>query len=235
MKTTMKTIGLIGGLSWESTTEYYRHINRIMNERLGKLHSAKCMLYSMDFEEIVKLQERGEWEEATRMMVDAARRLEAGGADMIVICTNTMHKMADEVQASVGIPLLHIIDATADRIKQQGLRKVGLMGTRYTMEQEFYRERLKQQGIEAVIPGDEERDLIHRVLLHELFKGNCTPESKAKFLEIIEKLHAQGAEGIILGCTEIPLLIQPEDSAIPLFDTTRIHAEKSVEFALATS
>jgi aspartate racemase len=230
---TMKTIGLIGGLSWESTTEYYRHINRIMNERLGKLHSARCMLYSMDFEEIVKLQESGQWEEATRIMVDAAQRLEAAGADMIVICTNTMHKMADEVQAAVQIPLLHIIDVTADRIKQQGLRKVGLMGTRYTMEQEFYSKRLWQQGIEAVIPNDEERALIHGVLKEELFRGICKPESKAAFMEIIERLNARGAEGIILGCTEIPLLIQPEDSIIPLFDTTRIHAEESVELALA--
>ncbi|MFC5450412.1 aspartate/glutamate racemase family protein [Paenibacillus aestuarii] len=229
----MKTIGLIGGLSWESTTEYYRHINRIMNERMGKLHSAKCMLYSMDFEEVVKLQEAGEWDEATKVMVEAAQRLEAGGADVIVICTNTMHRMADEVQAAVSIPLLHIIDVTAERIKQQGLRRVGLMGTRYTMEQEFYRERLQRQGIEAVIPQDDERELVHSVLRNELFKGVCTPESKAKFIEIIERLHAQGAEGIILGCTEIPLLVQQEDTGIPLFDTTRIHAEESVEFALA--
>ncbi|MFD0693115.1 aspartate/glutamate racemase family protein [Paenibacillus sp. GCM10027628] len=229
----MKTIGLIGGLSWESTTEYYRHINRIMNERLGKLHSAKCMLVSLDFEEIAKLQESGEWEDATRIMVEAAQKLEAGGADVIVICTNTMHKMAEAVRASVQIPLLHIVDVTADRIRKQGLRRVGLMGTRYTMEQAFYRERLQMQGIEAIIPESDERDFIHSVLFHELFKGNCNPESKAKFLEIIERLHIEGAEGIILGCTEIPLLIQQEDTLIPLFDTTRIHAEESVEFALA--
>ncbi|NEW04955.1 aspartate/glutamate racemase family protein [Paenibacillus sp. SYP-B3998] len=231
----MKTIGLIGGLSWESTTEYYRHINRIMNERLGSLHSAKCLLYSLDFEEIVKLQERGDWEEATRIMVESARILEKGGADVVVICTNTMHKMADEVQAAIRIPLLHIVDVTAERIKKQGLTKVGVLGTRYTMEQAFYRERLNRHGIEVIIPESDERDLIHGVLRNELFKGNCLPESRAKFIAIIERLHAQGAEGIVLGCTEIPLLIQQQDTRIPLFDTTRIHAEESVEFAIASN
>lgn len=228
----MKTIGLIGGLSWESSVEYYRHLNVLVREQLGGLHSAKILMYSFDFEEIVCLQKSGDWETATQRMIDAAQTLEKGGADLLLICTNTMHKMADEVQASVSIPLIHIADETGKEIKARNLKKVGLLGTRFTMEHPFYKERLLAMGIEAIVPNKEDRDIVHNIIFDELCKGILLPESKKAYLDIMNKLIEEGAEGMILGCTEIPLLIKKEDSTIPLFDTTAIHAKSAVAFAL---
>jgi len=229
----MKTIGLIGGMSWESSLEYYRIINETVKEKLGGFHSAKCLMYSVDFEEVEKLQRQGKWDEATALMIDAAQRVKKGGADFVVICTNTMHKMAEEVQSSINIPLLHLADVTAERIKAQGLKKVGLLGTKFTMEEDFYKGRLiKKHGLEVMIPDDEEREAIHNILYNELCMGEIKKISKDKFKKIIDNLVLKGAEGIILGCTEIPLLIDKEDYEIPLFDTTRIHAEEAVEYAL---
>ena len=229
----MKTIGLIGGMSWESSLEYYRIINETVKEKLGGFHSAKCLMYSVDFEEVEKLQRNGKWDEATALMIDAAQRVKKGGADFVVICTNTMHKMAEEVQSSINIPLLHLADVTAERIKAQGLKKVGLLGTKFTMEEDFYKGRLiKKHGLEVVIPDDEEREAINNILYNELCMGEIKKISKDKFKKIIDNLVLKGAEGIILGCTEIPLLIDKEDYEIPLFDTTRIHAEEAVEYAL---
>lgn len=228
----MKTIGLIGGLSWESTADYYRYINTFVKEQMGGLHSAKSLLYSFDFEEIVALQKAGHWDEATVLMINAAKTLEAGGADIVIICTNTMHKMAKEVQAAITIPLLHIADVTGYEIKKATLKKVGLLGTMFTMEQSFYKEALLQQEIETIIPDKEDREAVHQIIFDELCKGIILPESKAIYLRIIDKLQAQGAEGIILGCTEIPLLIKQEDSSIPLFDTTFLHAQAAVSSAL---
>lgn len=229
---TMKTIGLIGGLSWESTTDYYRYINTLVKEKMGGLHSAKCLLYSFDFEEIVALQKAGHWEKATELMINAAKTLEAGGADVVLICTNTMHKMAKEVQASLSIPLLHIAEVTGNKAKEAGLKKVGLLGTMFTMEHAFYKETLLDQGIETIVPEKEDRESVHHIIFDELCKGIILPESKKTYIRIIEKLIDQGAEGVILGCTEIPLLIKQEDSSIPLFDTTFLHAKAAVSFAL---
>jgi len=229
----MKTIGLIGGMSWESSLEYYRVINETVKEKLGGFHSAKSIMYSVDFKEVEKLQHQGKWEEATRLMIDAAQRIEKAGADFIVICTNTMHKMAGEVQKSTKIPLLHIADVTAEKIKAQGLKKVGLLGTKFTMEEDFYKGRLQEKyGLEVIIPDEEERQVIHQILYDELCLGEIKKLSKDKFKKIIGHLVAKGAEGIILGCTEIPLLVDQEDYDIPLFDTTRIHAKAAVEYAL---
>jgi aspartate racemase len=229
----MKTIGLIGGMSWESSLEYYRVINETVKEKLGGFHSAKSIMYSVDFEEVEKLQHQGKWEEATRLMIDAAARIEKAGADFIVICTNTMHKMAGEVQKSIKIPLLHIADVTAEKIKAQGLKKIGLLGTKFTMEEDFYKGRLQEKyGLEVIIPDEEERQVIHQILYDELCLGEIKRLSKDKFQKIIGHLVAKGAEGIILGCTEIPLLVEQEDYDIPLFDTTRIHAKAAVEYAL---
>jgi len=229
---TMKTIGLIGGLSWESTTDYYRYINTLVKEKMGGLHSAKCLLYSFDFEEIVALQKAGHWEKATDLMINAAKTLEAAGADVVLICTNTMHKMAKEVQASLSIPLLHIAEVTGNKAKEAGLKKVGLLGTMFTMEHAFYKETLLDQGIETIVPEKEDRESVHHIIFDELCKGIILPESKKIYMRIIEKLIDQGAEGVILGCTEIPLLIKQEDSSIPLFDTTFLHAKAAVSFAL---
>ena len=232
----MKTIGLIGGMSWESSAEYYRIINETMKEKLGGLHSAKCIMYSVDFEEIEKLQHAGKWKEATEVMIDAARRVEKGGADFIVICTNTMHKMADEVQSSITIPLLHIADATAEKIRSKGLKKVGLLGTKFTMEEDFYKGRLSNTfGLDVIIPEEDEREIVHDIIYKELCLGEIKKSSKKKFKKIIENLVSRGAEGIILGCTEIPLLIKQEDCSVPLFDTTEIHARSAVELSLARS
>lgn len=229
----MKIIGLIGGMSWESSLEYYRIINEAAKEKLGRFHSAKSLMYSVDFEEIEILQHQGKWDKATELMIDAAQRVEKGGADLVIICTNTMHKMADEVQKSLKIPLLHIADATAEEIKKQGLKKVGLLGTKFTMEEDFYKGRLSEKfGLEVIIPNEEERQLIHNILYSELCLGEIKSQSKEKFIEIIKNLAASGAEGVILGCTEIPLLISQEDCEVPLFDTTRIHARFAVEYAL---
>ena len=229
----MKTIGLIGGMSWESSIEYYRIINETTKTKLGGLHSAKSLMYSVDFAEVEILQHQGKWAEAADMLVDAAKRLENGGADFIVLCTNTMHKVAEEIQASVQIPLLHIADATAQVVKDSGIRAIGLLGTRFTMEEEFYKGRLSQQyGLQVHIPNAQEREVIHRVIYDELVVGEIKQHSKEQYLGIIERMLAQGAEGVILGCTEIGLLIHKQDSRVPLFDTTRIHAEAAVEYAL---
>jgi len=233
-RNTLKTIGLIGGMSWESSIEYYRIINRAVHEKLGGMHSAKSLMYSVDFAEVEALQHQGRWQEATDCMIDAAQRLEKGGADFVVICTNTMHRMAEEVQARIRIPILHIADATARQVKVQGLGKVGLLGTRFTMEEDFYRGRLvRKHGLEVLIPKAEDRALIHRVIYQELVVGVISPASKAEYCRIIAGLIRDGAEGIILGCTEIGLLVQQPDSQVPLFDTTQIHALAAVEYALA--
>ena len=229
----MKTIGLIGGMSWESSIEYYRIINETVRDRLGGFHSARSIMYSVDFAEIETLQQQGRWEEATELMVTAARRVEDGGADFVIICTNTMHKMADDVQKQINIPLLHIADATAERIKAQGMGRIGLLGTKFTMEEDFYRGRLvEKHGLDVVIPDEQGREIVHRVIYDELCLGETKPSSKAQYVSIMENLVGDGAEGIILGCTEISLLVGQEDSPVPLFDTTRIHAVAAVEFAL---
>ncbi len=229
----MKVIGMIGGMSWESSIEYYRLINEAVKERLGGLHSARSVMVSVDFAEIEALQHAGSWEAATRLMIEAARSVEAGGADFLIICTNTMHKMADAVQQSIGIPLLHIADATGDAIQARGLRRLGLLGTRFTMEQAFYRGRLEEKhALQVLIPGPADREIVHRVIYDELVLGRVEPASKAEYLRIIDRLAESGAEGIILGCTEIGLLISQVDSPLPLFDTTRIHALAAVGYAL---
>lgn len=229
----MKVIGLLGGMSWESTTEYYKEINSLIKGKLGGLHSAKIVLYSIDFAEIEALQRKGDWDTATQLMISSAQRVCAGGADCLLICTNTMHKMADAVASSISVPLLHIVDVTAEKIRKQGLKKVGLLGTRFTMEQEFYRGRLEKSfGLQVFTPNENDRSIVHNVIYNELCKGVVNDQSKKQYVEIISKLHTEGAEGIILGCTEIGMLISPKDTDIPLFDTTLIHAEAAVEFAL---
>jgi aspartate racemase len=229
----MKTIGLIGGMSWESTLEYYRILNQETKRALGGFHSAKCILYSVDFAEIEKLQHEDHWEELTAIMVRAAHTLENAGADLLLICTNTMHKMADDVQKTIGIPLLHLVDATAEQIRQDGLIKVGLLGTKFTMEQDFYKGRLFDRfGLEVIIPDDEERGIIHQIIYNELCLGIVNQASKEKFIQIINNLIDHGAEGIILGCTEIPLLIKQTDIPVRVYDTTEIHAKAAVTLAL---
>jgi len=229
----MKTIGLIGGMSWESSIEYYRIINKTVRDRLGDLHSARSVMYSVDFAEIETLQHQGKWGEATEMMIAAARHVENGGADFVVICTNTMHKMADDVENHINIPLLHIADATAERIRAQGLRRIGLLGTKFTMEEDFYRGRLiEKHRLDVIIPKEQEREIVHRVIYDELCLGEVKPSSKAQYIRIMNNLVSKGAEGIVLGCTEISLLVAEEDSRVPLFDTTKIHAMAAVEYAL---
>jgi aspartate racemase len=229
----MKTIGLLGGMSWESSIEYYRIINQAVQERLGGLHSARSLMYSVDFAPVAELQAAGRWAEAGELLAGAARQLERGGADFIVLCTNTMHRVAAEIQAALTIPLLHIADPTARAIKAAGLRTVGLLGTRFTMEQDFYSGRLiDNYGLDVRIPDPADREIIHRVIYEELCLGRINPASKQRYLEIMQRLIAAGAEGIILGCTEIDLLIKPGDSAVPLFDTTALHAIAAVEYAL---
>jgi len=228
----MKTIGLIGGMSWESSSEYYRIINEEVKQRLGGLHSAKCILYSVDFEEIEICQRNGEWEKTARLLTDVARGLEAAGADFIVLCTNTMHKVADEIQAGIHIPLLHIADITAQQVLSKGMKVMGLLGTRYTMEQDFYKSRLETQGIRVLVPKEADRIIVNTVIYDELCLEQINDESRAKYERIIEDLIEQGADGIILGCTEIGILVKPEDSKVPLFDTTLIHAIGSVNYAL---
>jgi len=230
----VKTIGLIGGMSWESSLEYYRLINQGIQAKLGGLHSAKCVMVSVDFAEIEVLQREGRWEESAGVLTSAAQSLEHGGADFVVICTNTMHKVVDSLQARLGIPILHIADATAEQVKAGGLNKIGLLGTRFTMEEDFYKGRLADQfGLEVLIPNADERAIVHRVIYDELCLGQTKAASKARFVHIIEHLVESGAQGIILGCTEIGLLVHAEDSRVPLYDTTRIHAQAAVAFALA--
>ncbi|MBU7013160.1 MAG: aspartate/glutamate racemase family protein [Theionarchaea archaeon] len=229
----MKVIGLIGGMSWESSAEYYKILNETVKERLGGLHSAKCIMYSVDFEEIEQLQHAGKWGEATTYMIDAAQRVEKAGADFVLICTNTMHKMADDVQSAIGILLLHIADATAEKINEQGLNTVGLLGTKFTMEEDFYKGRLKEKfGLAVVVPEEDERTTVHDIIYNELCLGEIRESSREKMKKSIEHLVSKGAEGVILGCTEIPLLVKQKDAAVPLFDTTLIHAQAAVDRAL---
>jgi aspartate racemase len=229
----MKTIGLIGGMSWESSIEYYRIINEKVKEKAGGLHSAKSVMVSVDFYDMELLQREGRWDEATQEMIKTARQVEKGGADFLVICTNTMHKMADEVQNSISIPLLHIADATGEQITAAGLKKIGLLGTGFTMEEDFYKGRLaRKHGLEVLVPEKAERDLVHKIIYEELVLGIIKPASQAAYSKVMEGLVARGAQGIILGCTEIGLLVKQEDSRVPLYDTTRIHAEAAVDFAL---
>jgi len=233
MSVQQQVIGLIGGMSWESSAEYYRIINQAVRARLGGVHSARVLMWSFDFGEIEALQHAGCWDEAAALLADAARRLERGGADFALICTNTMHRMADQVQAAIGIPLLHIADPTAGRIKATGLSRVGLLGTAFTMEQAFYKGRLADRfGLDVLVPGDEDRAVVHRVIYDELVQGRVEPVSRDAYRGVIARLVERGAEAVILGCTEIMLLVRPEDSPVPLFDTTAIHAEAAVERAL---
>ena len=230
----MKVIGLIGGMSWESSAEYYKLINRRIRERLGGRHSAKCVMYSVDFQEIETLQHEDRWDEAAGHLVDAAKRVEAGGADFLLLCTNTMHKVADEIINAVKIPFIHIADATAESIKKQKIGRVGLLGTSFTMEQGFYKDRLRDvHGIDVAIPGEKARETVHRIIYDELCLGKILPESKNKLLEIIGGLESEGCEGVVLGCTELPLLVRPGDAKSAVFDTTEIHATKAVDLALS--
>jgi len=229
----MKTIGLIGGMSWESSLQYYQIINQCVKDKLGGHHSAKSLMYSVDFEEIKRLQFEGKWEEATNIMIEIAQKLEVAGADFIIICTNTMHKMAEEVEESISIPLLHIADATANLIVQNGIKKVALLGTAFTMEQDFYKGRLVGNfGLDVIVPNKEDRKVVHDIIYEELCLGVINEESRQSYLKIINRLMQQGAEAVILGCTEITLLISQDNCTIPLYDTTSIHAESAVNFAL---
>jgi aspartate racemase len=230
----VKTIGLIGGMSWESTVPYYRLINETVRERLGGLHSARIVLYSVDFHEIEQLQRAGDWETAGLLLARVARSLHAAGADFLVLCTNTMHKVAGAIEAAAPIPLLHIADPTAVAVRAAGCSTVGLLGTRFTMEEDFYRERLRRNhGLEVLVPDKEDRDLVHRVIYDELCLGKVLPDSRAQYRRIMARLADRGAEAIILGCTEISLLVDASDAAVPLFDTTRIHAVSAALHALA--
>jgi aspartate racemase len=226
-------IGLIGGMSWESSAEYYRIINREVRNRLGGVHSARSLMWSVDFGEIEHLQHRGDWDELTRRMIDAAVRLERGGADFVVLCTNTMHRMADDIAAAIRIPLLHIADPTAEKINAAGFRKVGLLGTAFTMEQDFYKGRLEKVfGLDVLIPDASDRRVVHDIIYKELVAGEVREESRMAYREIMARLVARGAQAIILGCTEIMLLVSEADSAVPLFDTTTLHALAAVDRAL---
>ncbi len=230
----MKTIGLLGGMSWQSTVAYYQAINRLTGERLGGLHSAKLLLYSVDFHEVEEQQREGLWAESGELLGRAGRALESAGADVLLICANTMHRVAPAVEAAVGIPLLHIADATAASISEAGLTRVGLLGTRFTMEQEFYKGRLEERhGLKVDVPPEADRELVHRVIYDELCQGRVLEASRVEYRRVVADLVARGCEGVILGCTEIPMLLQPSDSPVPVFDTTEIHAERAVAFALA--
>ena len=229
----MQTIGLIGGMSWESSAEYYRIVNQETNRRLGGVHSAQCLMWSVDFDAIKRLQHEGDWDRLGDAMRQAALRLERGGADFIVLCTNTMHRLADAVSSTVSIPLLHIADPTAERIRAAGFTRVGLLGTAFTMEQDFYKGRLRQRhGLEVIVPGEDDRRIVHEIIYRELVLGQVRPESREAYRAVIGRLIARGAQCIILGCTEIMLLVSDEDSAVPLFDTTTIHALAAVDRAL---
>jgi len=229
----MKTIGLIGGMSWESTAHYYQSINEGVKQRLGGLHSAQIVLYSVDFHDIERLQHAGKWDEAGACLAQAARSLEAAGADFLVLCTNTMHKVVPAIEAAVKIPFLHIADPTANAVKSADIRRIGLLGTRFTMEQDFYRGRLEAlHGLQVLIPDDADRNVVHDVIYNELCLGIVREQSRQAYREVIDRLVAQGAQGIILGCTEIAMLVSPADSPVPVFDTTAIHASSAVEFSL---
>ena len=228
----MKTIGLIGGMSWESTVTYYKIINETVKERLGGLHSAKCILYSVDFQEIEECQANGNWEKSGEILGEAAYNLEKAGADFIVICTNTMHKVVNQIKEKISIPILHIAEMTAEKILEKGLKNIALLGTKYTMEQDFYKSKLIEKGINVIIPDKNDIEIINEVIYDELCLGTINSDSKKKFLEIVDKLRNKGAEGIILGCTEIGLLIKNADTDVPLFDTAIIHAEQAAIYSI---
>ncbi len=229
----MKVLGLIGGMSWESTIPYYRMINQQVKEQLGGLHSAKIILFSVDFHEIEQLQANGDWQTAGQVLSDAALSLKRAGAEVIVVCTNTMHKVADDIETASGLPLLHIADATAVQIKQQGINKIGLLGTRYTMEQDFYRGRLTEKHhIDVITPNNADREIINRIIYEELCLGIISETSRQEYRRIIGHLEEQGAQGIIFGCTEITLLVNAQDATVPVFDTTAIHAKAAAQYAL---
>ncbi|MBD7910908.1 amino acid racemase [Clostridium cibarium] len=228
----MKLIGLIGGMSWESTVTYYQVVNNVIKDQLGELHSAKCLLYSVDFHEIEKCQSTGNWEKSAQILSEAAQSLEKAGAEFIVICTNTMHKVANQIQEAINIPILHIADVTAQELKKSCINKVALLGTKYTMEQDFYKSKLIENGIDVLIPDAEDINLINTIIYDELCLGIISEHSKQIYLNIINKLAKQGAQGTILGCTEIGLLIQQKDTKIPLFDTTLIHGEQAALYSI---
>ena len=228
----LKTIGLIGGMSWESTVTYYKIINETVKEKLGGLHSAKCILYSVDFQEIEECQANGNWEKSGEILGEAAYNLEKAGADFIVICTNTMHKVVNQIKEKISIPILHIAEMTAEKILEKGLKNIALLGTKYTMEQDFYKSKLIEKGINVTIPDKNDIETINKVIYDELCLGTINSDSKKKFLEIVDKLRSKGAEGIILGCTEIGLLIKNEDTDVPLFDTAIIHAEQAAIYSI---
>ena len=228
----LKTIGLIGGMSWESTVTYYKIINETVKEKLGRLHSAKCILYSVDFQEIEECQANGNWEKSGEILGEAAYNLEKAGADFIVICTNTMHKVVNQIKEKISIPILHIAEMTAEKILEKGLKNIALLGTKYTMEQDFYKSKLIEKGINVIIPDKNDIEIINEVIYDELCLGTINSDSKKKFLEIVDKLRNKGAEGIILGCTEIGLLIKNEDTDVPLFDTAIIHAEQAAMYSI---
>ncbi|WP_441002966.1 aspartate/glutamate racemase family protein [Pseudocolwellia agarivorans] len=230
----MKTIGMLGGMSWESTASYYKTINQGVKQKLGGLSSAEVCLYSVNFEEIEKLQHAGQWDETALILSKAAQSVEAGGADFLIICTNTMHKVAEQIQGNISIPLLHIADATAAKLVKNGITKAGLLGTRFTMEQDFYKDRLTERfGIEVVVPSSNDQTIVHNVIYDELCRGVINPDSKELYLTIVKNLFEQGAQAVILGCTEIALLINQNDTSVPLYDTTEIHAEAAVNLALS--
>ena len=228
----LKTIGLIGGMSWESTVTYYKIINETVKEKLGGLHSAKCILYSVDFQEIEECQANGNWEKSGEILGEAAYNLEKAGADFIVICTNTMHKVVNQIKEKISIPILHIAEMTAEKILEKGLKNIALLGIKYTMEQDFYKSKLIEKGINVIIPDMNDIETINEVIYDELCLGTINFNSKKKFLEIVDKLRSKGAEGIILGCTEIGLLIKNEDTDVPLFDTAIIHAEQAAMYSI---
>ena len=228
----LKTIGLIGGMSWESTVTYYKIINETVKEKLGGLHSAKCILYSVDFQEIEECQANGNWKKSGEILGEAANNLEKAGADFIVICTNTMHKVVNQIKEKISIPILHIAEMTAEKILEKGLKNIALLGTKYTMEQDFYKSKLIEKGINVIIPDKNDIEIINKVIYDELCLGTINSNSKKKFLEIVDKLRSKGAEGIILGCTEIGLLIKNEDTDVPLFDTAVIHAEEAAIYSI---
>jgi len=228
----MLTIGLLGGMSWESSAHYYRLANEFVRERSGGLHSARCVLYSVDFADVEQLQSTGRWDEAGRLLGRAAAAVQAAGADLLLLCTNTMHKVADQVQAAIDIPLLHLADATAAAVGAAGLDTVGLLGTAFTMEQGFYRDRLAGHGLNVIVPESDDRAEVHRIIYQELCLGRHSDTSRQTYRQIIERLVHSGAQGVILGCTEIELLISPGDSLVPLFPTSRLHVEAAVDAAL---
>lgn len=234
MEANVKTVGMIGGMSWESTVSYYQALNEGIKAELGGLHSAKICLYSVDFSEIEALQHQGKWDETAVILSKAAQSVEAGGADCLLICTNTMHKVAPQIEANITIPILHIADATAEQLLSDGVTKVGLLGTRFTMEQDFYKRRLVDKfGIEVLVPNEDDRDVIHSVIYEELCQGVVNAESRERYLDVVDRLASQGAQAVILGCTEIALLINQNHTNVPLYDTTKIHADYAVKWAIS--